>query len=63
MRDGSAQNLAAGEATKGQSAGEWHGEVVVLSRVMVPDDLYARYQDITLRDLRFAVDYFLGYGV
>ena len=63
MKDGSAQNLAVREATKGRSAGEWHGEVIVLSQIGVPDDPYARYQDITLRDLRIVVDYFLGHGV
>lgn len=48
--------------TKESSPVEGRGEVVVLSQIGRADDPYARYQDVTMGDLRVAVDYFVAYG-
>jgi MYND finger len=59
--DGSKTNICVAELTRGAMLYDWRGPIVILS--MPGTSIGAcMYQDITLSDLRTAVDYFLSYG-
>jgi hypothetical protein len=62
FQDGSRLNRAIVAATNGKAPMEWKGPIVVLSQDGTPQDPYPIAKDITLGDLRTAVDYFLVYG-
>ena len=58
--DGSKPNRSLKEITNGKLGHDWRGPIVVLRQVgLEADPLY--YEDVTLGDLRHAVDYFLWY--
>lgn len=60
--DGSKLNRCILEMTKDKTPHNWRGPVVALRQVGVGYQPYSVYEDITLADLRHAVDYFLAYG-
>ncbi|KAH0556756.1 hypothetical protein GP486_005453 [Trichoglossum hirsutum] len=59
--DGSKKNICIEELTRGKMLHDWRGPIVILSEPGTAIDPRI-YQDITLSDLRIAVDYFLTYG-
>jgi hypothetical protein len=59
--DGSEKNVCVGELTKGAMHHDWRGPIVILSKPGTAMDPRI-HQNITLLDLRIAVDYFLTYG-
>ena len=62
FQDVSRLNHAIVVATDCKAPMEWKGPIAVLSQYSAPQDPYSVGKDITLGDLRIAVDYFLIYG-
>lgn len=50
------------ETTRRAAPHRWAGPIVVLNQIGEYDDPLAQFQDVTLADLRIAVDYFKAYG-
>jgi len=50
------------ETTRCTAPHRWAGSIVVMNQIGEYDEPFAQFQDVTLGDLRVAVDYFKSYG-